>query len=185
MIDMMRLFDVFDTFFEDRFFEDPFLDEDFFLPTFRFDFPHMHFPEIKMPTSSYKVKDGAYELRIEVPGLKKEEIELEVKENTLFLRGKHEVDERKPVKIDKEPVKDEGKTEPKETSAVVEKEKGTSTDLEEYTGKYEKYEYRHSFYLPKDVDVEKIATTLENGVLTVTIPRMTKPEEKARKLEIN
>lgn len=46
--------------------------------------------------------------------------------------------------------------------------------------------YEQSYTLPENVDKEKISAKVEDGILNITLPKMTKEEEKKaeRKIEI-
>jgi HSP20 family protein len=50
---------------------------------------------------------------------------------------------------------------------------------ESFTGKY-----KRSFILPDDADADNITATLEDGVLTISIPKLDKPKETKKKIEI-
>ncbi len=54
---------------------------------------------------------------------------------------------------------------------------------------YTRYERRHqafsrAFDLPSGVDVDKIAADLENGVLSITLPKTPEAQQKQRKIEV-
>jgi HSP20 family protein len=44
--------------------------------------------------------------------------------------------------------------------------------------------FHRTFRLPDTVDEEKIAATVDKGVLTVTLPKNAKPEKAARHIEV-
>jgi HSP20 family protein len=50
---------------------------------------------------------------------------------------------------------------------------------ESFTGKY-----KRSFVLPDIADADNITATLEDGVLTVTIPKLGEPKQTKKKIEI-
>jgi HSP20 family protein len=84
------------------------------------------------------------EIRVvaEMPGLKRENIEIDVENNVLTLRGE----------------KREERTEGEQNAKyhLAERRYGVFT---------------RSFVLPRDVDAERISASFENGVLTVVIPK--------------
>ena len=50
---------------------------------------------------------------------------------------------------------------------------------ESFTGKY-----KRSFILPDNADADNITASLEDGVLTVTIPKLDEPKQTKKKIEI-
>jgi HSP20 family protein len=90
------------------------------------------------------------EIRVvtEMPGLKRENIELDVENNVLTIRGE----------------KREQRTEGEQGRwHLAERRYGTFT---------------RSFVLPRDVDAEKIQAAFNDGVLTVTIPKSEKARRR-------
>ena len=83
------------------------------------------------------------ELHADLPGVKQEQLEIQVEKDVLTLRGE--------------------RTLPR---------KG-----ERLSGAFSR-----SFTLPKTVDVEKIAATLRDGVLTLTLPK--RPEAQPRQIKV-
>ena len=50
--------------------------------------------------------------------------------------------------------------------------------------RFENLEVNKSFYLPEDIDSNKIGAELKNGILEITIPRKTPIKTKAKKITI-
>ncbi len=86
-----------------------------------------------------------FSVSMDVPGLKKENIDLEVKENRLFVSG-----ERK-INVDQERL----------------------LRSERRYGKFSRI-----FTLPQDVNTDAIEARFEEGVLTVTLPKVEKVQPK-------
>ncbi|MDD5401047.1 MAG: Hsp20/alpha crystallin family protein [Sulfurimonas sp.] len=101
------------------------------------------------PVVNTREGEFAYHIEADLPGVKKEDISVETKDNVLTISG-----ERKH--------KNEVK-------------KDDYYKLESSYGKF-----LRSFTLPKGVDAENIKASCENGVLEVTIPKLTKDEEKKK-----
>ena len=91
-------------------------------------------------------------LEAEVPGLTKDDVSVEVKDNILAVSG-----ERK-VKRDDDAV-------------YVRKELKRSS-------------FKRSFSLGDNLDSERISAEFENGILTITIPKIKPVQVEARKVEI-
>lgn len=86
-----------------------------------------------------------FSVSIDVPGIKKENIDIEVKENRLFISG--------------------------ERKASADKEKVLRS--ERRYGKFSRI-----FTLPQDVNTDAIEARFEEGVLTVTVPKVEKAQPK-------
>ena len=114
------------------------------------------------PAVNVKENKDEYEMQLAAPGLKKE-----------YCR----------ISIDDEGnlnVKIENKFENKEENKKDEKK-------EHYLRREFSYSnYEQSYTLPEDVDKEKISAKVEDGILNITLPKLTKEEEKKaqRKIEI-
>jgi HSP20 family protein len=96
--------------------------------------------------------DEEFVLTAELPGVERKQIDLQVKEHTLFLKG-----QRNPGG---------------EVSQQV------YHRLERPSGVFER-----RFNLPGDVDAENIRANLNEGVLTVTLPKMRR-RPKVRRVEV-
>jgi len=102
-------------------------------------------------------KENEIEIAVEVPGVKKEDIKVEIRDGHLLIRGKKE---------------------DKKTSGV--KENGKKMVQEISYG-----EFSRVVPLPEGVDSAQIKARLENGVLHLTIPKPeVKPEEKPQQIEV-
>jgi len=99
----------------------------------------------RFPVDLYEDKDNAY-VRAELPGLAREDINLELADGSLSITGTRKV------------TGDDGKV----TESVA---------------------LSRSLAVPETVASDKVSATLENGVLTVTLPK--REETKPRKVTIN
>lgn len=130
----------------ERIFDDFFGDFDnFFLSPFEY-----KFPEIRFPLMDLKDEENQYVLKTEIPGLSKENINIEVRKDR-FVEIKGEKEEH-----------------------MVEEEEGSYIHKERGKTSF----HRH-IHLPSEVDAENIDAKLENGVLTVTFPKK-KPEPSTK-----
>lgn len=114
------------------------------------------------PAVNVKEDNEKYEMQIAAPGIKKE-----------YCRVSIDNDGNLNVKI-------ENKFEQKEEDKKDEKK-------EHYLRREFLYSnYEQSYTLPENVDKEKISAKVEDGILNITLPKMTKEEEKKaeRKIEI-
>lgn len=89
-----------------------------------------------------KEQDGHYEVSMELPGYKKEDVKAELKDGYLTITAKHEDN------------KDE------------KNEKGNYIRRERFYGQCSR-----SFYVGEDVTQQEIKAKFENGVLELTIPK--------------
>jgi HSP20 family protein len=106
-------------------------------------------------TPSVNTREGehAYHVEVDLPGVKKDDISVDVKDNIVTISG-----ERKT----KKEVKEE--------------------DYYKVESSYGKFE--RSFTVPENVDVENIHAESQDGVLEVVIPKLSKAENKSKKIEI-
>lgn len=108
--------------------------------------PFMPKPRPTSPMSPMKTdikeKEDAFELTIDLPGFKKENIQANVKEGylTVTAETKNETEEKD--------------------------EKGSFVRKERFSGKCSR-----SFYVGRDVEEANIKASFENGVLTVDVPK--------------
>ena len=99
------------------------------------------------PAIEVKELPEKFVLKVELPGVKREDIKLEVSDNVLTISG-----ERKEEKEEK--------------------------DAQYYRREIVYGSFSRSIQLPPNVDPEKISAKLENGVLTVDIPKTEKAKAK-------
>lgn len=104
------------------------------------------------PTVNTREDDNAYYVEVDLPGVKKDDISVDIKKDSLTISGerkyKEEVNEDSYYKS------------------------------ESFFGRFQR-----SFSLPENVDEDAINAKCDNGVLEVTIPKIT-PKE-AKKIEIS
>ena len=100
-------------------------------------------------------KKGEYDIRAELPGVKKEDLDIDLNENYLTIRAK-KIEEHN------------------------EEEKDGSYKKSEF-----KYgEFSRNIYLPQDVDAEHIDATLEHGVLKIKAPKLEKEKDTVKKITV-
>jgi HSP20 family protein len=92
------------------------------------------------PVDIFENKEHEIVLRAELPGLKREDIDIRVENNTLTLRGERKQETK------------EGST---DNYHRVERSYGS---------------FSRSFSLPTTVNTEKVSATFADGVLTITLP---------------
>ncbi|MHA1299062.1 MAG: Hsp20/alpha crystallin family protein [Candidatus Helarchaeota archaeon] len=131
------------------FFDDFF--DDFFLKPFEYDF---EFPDVRFPLMDLKDEKDKYVLETEIPGLNKDEINIEItKDRIVEIKG-----EKTEEKESKE---DDGK--------YIHKERSTQS-------------FYRRLHLPSEIDPEKVEAKAENGLLTIIFPK--KEPEPVKKVEV-
>ena len=93
------------------------------------------------PAVDIDEKDNAYLVTADIPGMKKEEIKVDINDNVLTISG--------------ERIKE-----------VKNEAKGESRYSERVHGKFQR-----SFSLPAHVDASKVQAAFQDGVLSITIPK--------------
>ncbi len=97
------------------------------------------------PAVEISEEEKFFSVSVDVPGVKQEDIELEVKDNRLFVSG----------------------------------ERKTHTDKEKVLRSERRYgKFSRIFTLPQDVNTDAIEARFEEGVLTVTVPKVEKAQPK-------
>ncbi|XP_031266834.1 18.5 kDa class I heat shock protein-like [Pistacia vera] len=128
---------------------DPF--KDFTFPSFSAHFPQQISSALVDTRVDWKETPEAHVFKVDLPGLKKEEVKVEIEDDrVLQISG-----ERNIEKDDKN---------------------DTWHRLERSSGKFSR-----RFRLPENVKMDQIKASMENGVLTVTVPKVEvkKPDVKA------
>ena len=130
-----RKYDFFDDFFKDPFFESS---------------------ESSVMKTDIKEKDNSYELEVDIPGYKKEDIKMHMEDGYLIINAKtnNEKDEK-----DKN---------------------GKYIRKERFFG-----ECSRSFYLGNDVKEEDIKANFKNGTLNIEVPKKTQKEKEKEKKYID
>lgn len=120
-------------------------------------------PTPKTSTSSLmktdiKENDKGYELAIDLPGFKKENVQIELNEGYLTINAKTEHEDEK---------KDEN---------------GTFLRKERFSGSCSR-----SFYVGEDISEEDVSAKFTDGILTITVPKkeLPKPEDRKRLISID
>lgn len=99
--------------------------------------------------------EDKYTVRAEIPGIKKEDIKLDIKKNSLKIEATKSIEAEEEDK----------------------KKKYHKTEF--------RYgEYSRTLYFPEDVDIEKCDASLNHGILTINLHKALKEEEKCCKIEI-
>lgn len=101
----------------------------------------VEWPKVAVPRMDIVEKDGRIEMTAELPGLEEKDVEIEVNENVLTLKG-------------------EKKTEREE------KEDGNRYLSERTYGAFTR-----AIELPEGVNPDEVKATMAKGVLTITIPK--------------
>ena len=96
--------------------------------------------------------DDHYEVDVDLPGFKKEEIHLDLENGYLTVSASKSLDEEETTK------------------------KGKVIRQERYAGAMQR-----SFYVGEDVKAEDVAAKFENGVLTLNIPKKDQPKLPEKK----
>ena len=140
-----------------------------------------------MPRSDVKETENAFVVTAELPGVPKENININIKDDVLTIEGKKEAvvessstpsstsstssDENKETKEDnQEKAKEkETKTEPKKETP---KAKSQWNRVERYYGSF-----RRSFTLPEGTVPSEIKATHTDGVLSISIPKVVHKED--------
>ena len=91
--------------------------------------------------------DGSYELDVDLPGFKKDEVNLELKDGYLTIQAAKGLDKEEPEK------------------------KGKYIRQERYAGACSR-----SFYVGEDVEPEDIRAKFENGILQISLPKAAKKQ---------
>jgi len=100
------------------------------------------------PVTDIKEDKDFYNLRMEVPGLKKEDINIEFQNNRIVVTGEKKKEEKK-------------------------EEGDNYYHVESYRGKFQRI-----FTLPNEINEKKIGANLENGILNLKIPKSEEKKSK-------
>lgn len=125
-------------------------------------------PDAWIPTVETDETDDAYVVRAELPGMKPEDVNVELSGNELRITG--EVTEEA-----------EGKEPEGKEPEAKKKAKGTAeAEGKPLRHRHGRFAYRTT--LPADADAEKIDAQLADGILTVRVPKAA--QARSRRIEI-
>ena len=101
-------------------------------------------------------KGKEFIVKAELPGIKKEDLDIDLDKNCICINAK--------------------------------REEGHKEENKEHT--YKKSEFRYgefsrTLYFPEEIDTEKTEAKLENGILSIKVPKRTPGKDEKRKLTIN
>ena len=120
-----------------------------------------------VPTVNTREGEFAYHVDVDLPGVKKEDIKVDLNKGILTISGERKVEINKGILT----ISGERKT----------KEEIKQEDyynIETYFGKFSR-----SFTLPDNVDIENIEAKSDNGVLEIVIPKL-KDDVSKKSIEI-
>lgn len=127
-----------------------------FLPSiFNDDFYTDFFDESRLPATNVTETNDAFKVELSVPGFDKDKFNIEIHHNVLTITGKVEDNKEEKSADDK----------------VIRREFKSSS-------------FTRSFTLPENVDADHIAAEHKNGVLELTIPKVDKVKQEAKRIEI-
>lgn len=110
--------------------------------------------ETNAPAVNIKENDSGYFMEIAMPGIKKDSCKIMIEDELVSIS-----------------IKNEKKSEEKENHKWIRKE-------------FSYFDYERKYSIPEDVDKEKISAKIENGILSIDLPK-TKTKENKKALEIN
>ena len=110
---------------------------------------------IRSPLIDLADKGKEYLVRAELPGIKKEDLNIELTENSVVISGEMKAEENDD-----------------------DKDKGYIRRERRYASFY------RSLPLPENIVTEKADAELKNGVLTVTLPKAASPSRKSKKVRV-
>ena len=122
------------------------------------------------PEYSYRCDDGKMCIRVELPGVRPEHVEVSIEASKLRVTGKRfPTNEKEDVKDDREATKDSGNN---EREAYVK----DGVNVPEVV-------YVKEFFVPRTADADAARAELRNGLLEIHIPKMM--NRAMRKISVN
>jgi HSP20 family protein len=128
--------------------------------------------QFSVPKVDVYETEEAYKVEAELPGVAKESINIEVKDDTLVLSSNFEQSSTKET--------------PGETSdAVVKENKGEGRKYWAMERSWYSSSFQRAIGLPENVDKEAIQASFKDGLLTVSVPKLQQSKsESTKKVEI-
>ncbi len=117
---------------------------------------HLKMPNTNTPKVNIVENEKNYEIHLASPGMSKDQFEIDLKENTLTISGKTKT------------------------------EKEEKNESQKYTLREFNYtDFKRSFKLPKNVEIENIKANYFDGILEVQLPKTEQKENEIKKIEIH
>lgn len=126
-----------------------------FQDVFDGNFPEFRMPGNGLPAVNIAESEQNYHLELTIPGFSKEELQIQLEENTLVVSGekKKELEQNQPEK--------------------------------RYSRREFSYQnFKRTFTLPENVAEERIAAQFENGILKLDLPKKETPGKISRKIDL-
>jgi HSP20 family protein len=108
-----------------------------------------------LPDIDFQDEGDRFTLKADLPGIRKEDLDISVKGNTLTLKGER-----------------------KEVSEVKDKKKGWHHS-ERWYGSFQR-----TLELPEEVDTSKVSASFKDGVLEITLPKSENAKPKQIRVEV-
>jgi len=129
-----------------------------------------------------------YYIHADLPGLNKDQVKMELSndDHVLTISGEREtVIDNSNSNDEKKGQKENHNESQKEDAKENEKENKKETKIKNNNKKYSRIEcsygrFERSFSIPENADVNAIQAKLENGVLEVTLPKLTAPKPEPK-----
>ncbi|KAG0168242.1 hypothetical protein DFQ30_005023 [Apophysomyces sp. BC1015] len=135
----------------------------------------------RYPATDMKETPTSYELRAEVPGVSKDDIEIELADNnTLILRGSIEHSSISPEESTSSATAAEQPAEPSSSNAdadnraVVQSDKEATQAPHWWSNERMTGSFRRTFTFPTRVDPESIKASCQDGILSISVPKVEK-----------
>lgn len=133
---------------------------------------------MRYPSTDIRETKDSYILEAELPGIRKEDVDIEFQDNTLVLRGKIERSSQQSDRPQAAENTEVVNSESGETS-VVQKE-NSDKDLTPHWWSNERVtgSFSRSFSFPASVQSDAIKASYKDGVLSITVPKAEKASSK-------
>ncbi|EFA79183.1 heat shock protein Hsp20 domain-containing protein [Heterostelium album PN500] len=156
-------------------------------------------PKEWTPKADYQLEEDLVTLQLELPGVKKEHITIDIKESTLTITGEKKdtiANDEKVETSSSSPSSLVGEDSPRleEDNEEVFNEKSDSPTNNPDTLKKKRVinhteivygKFKRVFQLPKDIDLQSATAKLQDGILRFTIKRILPEPPKSIKIQIN
>jgi HSP20 family protein len=140
---------------------------------------------MRYPATDIRETKDAYVLEAELPGIRKEDVDIEFQDNTLVLRGKvdrttQQSDQPQAATPTESETTDAVNAAPSGETSVVQKDADTSKELTPHWWSNERItgSFSRSFTFPGGVQSDAIKAAYKDGVLSITVPKAQKASSR-------